>query len=57
LRQIEQREKHGVYTHILAFHELSSTTAMMPELISDLKAKGYRFVTVNEYMQLVGARH
>ena len=53
LRQIEQREKHGVYTHILAFHELSSTTAMMPELISDLKAKGYRFVTLSEYMQLV----
>jgi len=53
LRQIEQREKHGVFTHILAFHELSSTTAMMPELISDLKAKGYRFVTLNEYMHLV----
>ena len=56
LRQIEQREKHGVYTHILAFHELSSTTAMMPELISDLKAKGYRFVTLSEYMQLVGEK-
>ena len=57
LRQIELREKHGVYTHILAFHELSSTTAMMPELISDLKAKGYRFVTLTEYMQLVGVSH
>ena len=57
LRQIEQREKHGVYTHILEFHELSSTTAMMPELISDLKARGYRFVTLREYMQLVGATH
>ncbi len=56
LRQIEQREKHGVYTHILAFHELSSTTAMMPELISDLKAKGYRFVTLSEYMQSVGEK-
>lgn len=56
LRQIEQREKHGVYTHILAFHELSSTTAMMPELISDLKAKGYRFVTLSEYMKLVGEK-
>lgn len=56
LKQIEQREKHGVYTHILAFHELSTTTAMMPELITELKARGYRFVTVSEYMQLVGAK-
>lgn len=54
LRQIEQREKHGVYTHILAFHELSSTTAVMPELISELKARGYHFVTLSEYMRLVG---
>jgi len=53
LRQIEQREKRGVYTHILAFHELSSTTAAMPQIISELKARGYRFVTLSEYMQLV----
>ena len=56
LRQIEQREKLGVYTHVLAFHELSSTTAMMPQLISDLKARGYRFVTLSEYMKLVGTK-
>jgi hypothetical protein len=56
LKQIEQREKHGVYTHILAFHELSTTTAMMPELITELKGRGYRFVTLSEYMQLVGAK-
>ena len=56
LKQIEQREKHGVYTHILAFHELSTTTAMMPGLIAELKARGYRFVTLSEYMQLVGAK-
>jgi len=53
LKQIEQREKRGVYTHILAFHELSSTTAVMPELISELKSRGYRFVTLSEYMRLV----
>jgi peptidoglycan-N-acetylglucosamine deacetylase len=56
LKQIEQREKRGVYTHILAFHELSSTAAMMPELIANLKARGYRFVTLSEYMQLVRAK-
>jgi peptidoglycan-N-acetylglucosamine deacetylase len=56
MKQIEQREKQGVYTHILAFHELSSTTAVMPELISDLKARGYRFVTLSEYMRLVAGK-
>ncbi len=56
LRQIELREKHGVYTHILAFHELSTTTAVLPELIKELKARGYRFVTVREYMRRVGDR-
>jgi peptidoglycan/xylan/chitin deacetylase (PgdA/CDA1 family) len=28
---------------------------MMPQLISDLKARGYRFVTLSEYMNLVGS--
>jgi peptidoglycan/xylan/chitin deacetylase (PgdA/CDA1 family) len=53
LQQIEQREKKGTYTHILAFHELSTTAAIMPKLITDLKARGYRFVTLTEYMKLV----
>ena len=56
IRQIEQREKRGVFTHILAFHELSTTTAAMPQLIAALKARGYRFVTVSEYMRLVGLK-
>ena len=57
LKQIEQREKKGIYTHILAFHELSSTAAIMPELIGDLKARGYRFVTVSQYMSLVAPKN
>ncbi len=56
LKQIDQREKRGTYTHILAFHELSTTAAIMPHLISDLKARGYRFVTLTEYMKLVSSR-
>jgi peptidoglycan/xylan/chitin deacetylase (PgdA/CDA1 family) len=56
LKQVEQRERHGVYTHILAFHELSTTAAVMPELIATLKARGYRFVTLSEYMRLVEAK-
>lgn len=53
LKQIDAREKKGVYTHVLAFHELTTTTAVMPELISKLKDRGYRFVTVQEYMHEV----
>ncbi|HYX52675.1 MAG TPA: polysaccharide deacetylase family protein [Candidatus Limnocylindrales bacterium] len=56
MKQIEQREKKGTYSHILAFHELSTTSAAMPKLISDLKARGYRFVTLSEYMKVVGNR-
>jgi peptidoglycan/xylan/chitin deacetylase (PgdA/CDA1 family) len=56
LKQVEQREKKGVYTHILAFHELSTTAASMPGLITDLKARGYRFVTLAEYMKLVESK-
>jgi peptidoglycan-N-acetylglucosamine deacetylase len=56
LKQVEQRERKGTYTHILAFHELSTTAAAMPRLITDLKARGYRFVTLTEYMKLVGSK-
>ena len=56
LQQIEQREKRSVYTHILAFHELSTTAAIMPRLISDLRARGYRFVTLTEYMKLIESK-
>lgn len=56
VQQVERREKQGIYTHILAFHELSSTAAVMPELITSLKARGYRFVTLTEYMHLVVAK-
>jgi peptidoglycan-N-acetylglucosamine deacetylase len=56
LQQIEQREKKGTFTHILAFHELSTTAAIMPRLINELKARGYRFVTLTEYMKLVGSK-
>jgi peptidoglycan-N-acetylglucosamine deacetylase len=56
LQQLAQREKKGTYTHILAFHELSTTAAIMPRLITDLKARGYRFVTLTEYMKIVGSK-
>jgi peptidoglycan/xylan/chitin deacetylase (PgdA/CDA1 family) len=54
LDEIARRERHGVYTHILAFHELSTTTAMLKSLLPDLQARGYRFVTLRQYMHDVG---
>src|SRR6266536_2456134 len=53
LKAIEQREKKGLTTHVLVFHELTTTTAQLPELIAGLKGKGYRFVTVSDYMKQV----
>jgi peptidoglycan-N-acetylglucosamine deacetylase len=54
LRQIEQREKKGVSTHILAFHELSTTVVALESLLPELKSRGYGFVTMQEYARLVG---
>lgn len=56
LKQIEQREKKGVYAHILAFHELTSTTTALPQVITELKARGYRFVRLDEYMKTVSPK-
>ncbi|HXZ26849.1 MAG TPA: polysaccharide deacetylase family protein [Terriglobales bacterium] len=52
-RTITEREKRGLTTHILAFHELSSTVRTLETLIPELQARGYRFVTLSEYMQAV----
>jgi peptidoglycan/xylan/chitin deacetylase (PgdA/CDA1 family) len=54
LQEIEQREKKGVTTHILAFHELSTTVIALETLLPELKARGYRLVTMQEYVRLVG---
>jgi len=54
MRQIGAREKQGVYTHILVFHELSSTVASLQTLLPELKARGYSFVTLEQYMKQVG---
>jgi peptidoglycan/xylan/chitin deacetylase (PgdA/CDA1 family) len=54
LRSLEQREKKGVSAHILVFHELSTTVIALQTLLPELKARGYRFVTMQEYVRLVG---
>jgi len=53
MQEIQQREKKGVYTHILALHELSTTTETLKTLLPELKQRGYRFVTLDEYMKEV----
>ena len=53
LQEIAQREKKGTYTHILAMHELSTTTSMLKTLLPELRQRGYRFVTLDEYMREV----
>ncbi len=54
LRRISQREREGVYDHILAFHELPQTVDLVSRLIPVLKQRGYRFVMLRDYMSLVG---
>ena len=53
LREIEQRERKGVSTHILTFHELSTTVTALDTLLPELKRRGYRFVRLDDYMKLV----
>jgi peptidoglycan/xylan/chitin deacetylase (PgdA/CDA1 family) len=56
LQEISQREKKGTYTHILALHELSTTTATLKTLLPELKQRGYRFVTLDDYMKEVAVK-
>ncbi len=53
LRRIALREQHGVYTHILAFHELPLTVEVLSNLIPEWKRRGYTFVLLRDYMQKV----
>ena len=53
LERIAQREKRGVYTHVLVFHELPVSTAALGTLIPELKQRGYQFLTLRDYMKAV----
>lgn len=53
VRQIDLREKKGIDTHILAFHELPQTVDLLSRLIPELERRGYRFVTLSDYMAAV----
>lgn len=46
---IRNREKKGIYSHILVFHELSKSKDALKILIPELQKQGYKFVRLNEY--------
>jgi len=53
LQTITQRERHGVEQHILVFHELPQSVELLSRLIPELEKRGYKFVTLREYMAAV----
>ncbi|HUY14075.1 MAG TPA: polysaccharide deacetylase family protein [Terriglobia bacterium] len=57
LRTLAQRERQGVYDHILVFHELPQSVQLLTRLIPELKSRGYRFVTLRAYMAVVKQQH
>ncbi|MFZ0961293.1 MAG: polysaccharide deacetylase family protein [Terriglobia bacterium] len=52
LRTIAQRERKGVYDHILVFHEIPNSVEVLSHLIPELKQRGYTFVTLAQYMKV-----
>jgi peptidoglycan/xylan/chitin deacetylase (PgdA/CDA1 family) len=56
VRTIVQRERHGVYDHILVFHELPQSVTLLSRLIPELKSRGYQFATLRTYMVEVQKR-
>ena len=54
VQRIEQRERKGIYTHILVFHELPISVEVLSTLIPELKKRGYVFQTLREYMKMPG---
>ena len=51
---IGQRERKGIYTHILVFHELPISVEVLSNLIPELKKRGYEFGTLRDYMRAPG---
>lgn len=49
IRIIESREKAGVHSHILVFHELEISAKALEGLIPYFKSRGFQFVVLSEY--------
>jgi peptidoglycan/xylan/chitin deacetylase (PgdA/CDA1 family) len=54
VQRIGQRERKGIYTHILVFHELPLSVGVLSTLIPELKKRGYEFVMLRDYMKTLG---
>ncbi len=50
---IKDREKKGIYQHILVFHELPKSKQALKTLIPELQKEGYKFVRLDEYFQKI----
>ena len=55
LKTLDQRERQGVYDHILVFHELPNSVQVLSRLMPELKKRGYAFVTLQKYLETVKA--
>ncbi len=54
-QRIDQRERKGIYNHVLVFHELPLSVQVLSTLIPELKGRGYRFVLLHDYMKSMSA--
>jgi hypothetical protein len=52
MQTIQQRERKGVYGHILVFHELPNSVGVLSKLIPELRQRGYTFVTLQKYLEM-----
>ena len=48
---LAQRERKGVYGHILVFHELPNSVDVLSRIIPELKKRGYSFLTLQKYLE------
>jgi peptidoglycan/xylan/chitin deacetylase (PgdA/CDA1 family) len=53
LERIAQRERRGVTTHVLVFHELPLSATTLATLIPELRQRGYEFLLLRDYMKAV----
>ncbi len=53
MQRIEQRERKGITTHILVFHEVPLSVEVLSTMIPELKKRGYEFDTLRDYMRAV----
>jgi peptidoglycan/xylan/chitin deacetylase (PgdA/CDA1 family) len=54
LRAIEQRERKGIYQHILVFHELPQSVETLSRLIPEVQKRGYSFMLLQKYVAALG---